>query len=251
MCTDAGYGTLENYTLLEKPHIGSYLKYRGWDRDAKGTRRPYEAESFTYDEKNDQWICPQGKPLRFERLRKQTNARTGYKYTYREYRAKESDCAACPVKEECTRGKLRSLRISPEIRKHRETAIKNLTSMMGVQMRSLRSVEAETPFGVSKNAYRFARYHLRGKAGAEIETGLFLSAIKSPPSARRVPTLRQDWSLPHVADHRTIEPRTRPRGSAATARLSATPLHKHSQLKLFLHSHRYPPLRVSLQYPDR
>jgi len=48
---------------------------------------------------------------------------------------------------------------------------------MGVRMRSQRGVEVETPFGVQKHAYRFRRYHLRGIAGAEIESGLFLSAF--------------------------------------------------------------------------
>ena len=177
VCTDAGYGTVENYKLLEARQIESYLKYPGWDRDAKGTRRPYEAESFTYDGKHDRWICPQDKPLHFQRTEQRRNPRTGYVYAYREYRAEQAVCASCPVKDECTRGKARSLRVSSEIRKHREKALQNLTSSMGKRMRSLRSVEAETPFGVSKNAHRFSRYHLRGRAGAEIESGLFLSAF--------------------------------------------------------------------------
>lgn len=48
---------------------------------------------------------------------------------------------------------------------------------MGKRMRSLRGIEVETPFGVSKNAYRFRRYHLRGQSGAEIKSGLFFSAF--------------------------------------------------------------------------
>ena len=48
---------------------------------------------------------------------------------------------------------------------------------MGKRMRSLRSVEVETPFGVSKHANKFRRYHIRGKAGAEIESGFFFTAF--------------------------------------------------------------------------
>lgn len=177
LCADAGYGTLENYQVLEDAHIDSYVKYPGWNRDVKGTRRPFEAESFSYDPEHDQWICPEGNRLHFQQIQQRRNPRTGYVYTYRHYQAAEQECAACPVKDNCTRGKARGLRVSPEIRRHRKTALSNLTSLMGKRMRSLRGVEVETPFGVSKHAYRFRRYHLRGIAGAEIESGLFLSAL--------------------------------------------------------------------------
>ena len=177
VCTDAGYGSIENYVHLEDEGIDCYVKYPGWDRDLKGTRRPFEAESFTYDENNDQWICPQGQPLSFARTEKHTNKRTGYVDTRRRYEADEAVCVACPVKDECTRGRARSLHISPDGRRHRQAALANLASPMGVRMRSLRGVEVETPFGVQKHAYRFRRYHLRGIAGADIESGLFLSAF--------------------------------------------------------------------------
>ena len=177
VCADAGYGSLENYMRLEEEQIDSYVKYPGWDRDLKGRRGRFEAESFTYDERGDQWICPEGKPLRFVTTRQRTNPRTGYVDTYRHYQADEQVCAACPVKDDCSRGKARGLRISPDIRRHRRKALENLSSPMGKRMRSLRGVEVETPFGVSKNAHRFRRYHLRGRSGAEIESGLFLSAL--------------------------------------------------------------------------
>ena len=48
---------------------------------------------------------------------------------------------------------------------------------MGIRMRSLRGVEVETPFGIQKHAHRFRQYHLRGLAGATIESGLFLTAF--------------------------------------------------------------------------
>ena len=51
-----------------------YVKYPGWDRDLKGACRPFEAESFMCDKTNDQWICPQGKPLSF--VRTETYTRT-------------------------------------------------------------------------------------------------------------------------------------------------------------------------------
>ena len=109
-----------NHVHLEDEGIDCYVKYPGWDRDVKGTRRRYEADAAA--------------------------------------------CVACPVKDECTRGRARSLLISPDIRRYRQTALAKLASPMGVRMRSLRRVEVETPFGVQKHAYRFRRHHLRGIA---------------------------------------------------------------------------------------
>ena len=93
------------------------------------------------------------------------------------YEAVQAACVACPVKDKCTRGRARSVHISPDIRRHRQATLANLASPVGVRMRSLRGVEVQTPFAVQKHAYRFQRYHLRGVAGARIESGLFLSAF--------------------------------------------------------------------------
>ena len=177
VCADAGYGSIENYEHLRDEEIDCYVKYRGWDRDLKGKRRPYEPESFTYDEQTDEWICGQGKRLSFVRSWQHTGKRTGHVDTRLRYQADSNDCAACPVREECTRGTARRLDISPAIRRYRRNALINLASPMGKRMRSRRGVEVETPFGVQKQAYRFRRYHLRGITGAEIESGLFLAAF--------------------------------------------------------------------------
>lgn len=176
VCADAGYGTTENYQHLEAQGIESYVKYPGWDKDLKGKRSPFEAESFRYEAHDDTWICPNQKVLSFVRIERRTNKRTGYCDESREYRAKKEDCGACPFKANCTKMEARSIRVNNELRTLRQQAVKNLSSPMGERMRSRRSVEVETIFGIQKHALGFTRLHLRGKMGAAIETGLFFTA---------------------------------------------------------------------------
>lgn len=176
VCADAGYGNEENYLHLEELGIESYVKYPGWDKDLKGNRSPFEAESFLYQKENNCWICPNEKELYFTRVVKRENKRTGYETTSQEYRARVEDCSICPLKEKCTKGEARSILINGELRRHRKNVVANLDSPMGRRMRSLRSIEVETIFGIQKQALGFRRFHLCGKIGVSIETGLFLTA---------------------------------------------------------------------------
>lgn len=176
VCADAGYGNNENYQYLEANRIKSYVKYPGWEKDLKGKRSLYAAESFHYHKETDCWMCPNNRVLKFSRILKRENKRTGYVDVSREYQASPEDCSGCPHKESCTKAQARSIRVNKELRRHRKQAVENLNSPMGKRMRSLRGVEVETIFGIQKEAFGFRRFHLRGIEGATIETGLFLTA---------------------------------------------------------------------------
>jgi transposase len=175
-CADAAYGNLENYRHLDEQGIEGYVKYPGWDRDLKGKRSRFEAESFGYNPGADCWICPSGKPLRFVQVETKTNKRTGFAEHIRQYRAESADCLACSFKAQCTQGESRSIAVNQDVRKARKRALHNLASAMGIRMRSLRSVEVETIFANLKHASGFTRFNMRGKQGVSIETGLFLIA---------------------------------------------------------------------------
>lgn len=177
ICADAGYGNTENYRYLESENIDSYVKYPGWDKDLKAKRSPFEAESFKLDPEHDCYACPNGNSLSFHRIEKRLNKRTGFIEESREYRALASDCAACPLKEKCTKAEARSIRINAELRRFRQQVVQNLASPMGQRMRSLRSVEVETVFGIQKRCLGFGRFNVRGSTGASIESGLFLTSL--------------------------------------------------------------------------
>ena len=60
LIADAGYGTEENYDLLQEKKIEAYVKYPSWYREMTGKLRPFEKAAFEYDEKSDEFICPAG-----------------------------------------------------------------------------------------------------------------------------------------------------------------------------------------------
>jgi len=177
ICADAGYGNVENYQFLEKEKIESYVKYPGWDKDLKGKRRPLEAESFQYISENDVYKCPAGKILSFKRIVERENKKTGYVEKTYEYKAEEADCANCKLKENCTKGSARSIRVNLELKRLRKQTVENLASPMGKRMRSLRSVEVETIFGIHKWSLGFNRFNMRGFQGVSIEYGLYLASL--------------------------------------------------------------------------
>ena len=84
--------------LLEQnvlPHVPN-MDSRG--RNEKGI---FPIELFKYDKHNDQFVCPQGKTLRYRGIQQYSKQHT--------YRAGLKDCRSCPVKDQCTRGSYRSL----------------------------------------------------------------------------------------------------------------------------------------------
>src|SRR5688500_13572619 len=63
---DAGYGSEENYQWLEKKRITAYVKHNQFDRMQNETIRnknPFTVDKLTYDERNNQFICPIGEPM--------------------------------------------------------------------------------------------------------------------------------------------------------------------------------------------
>ena len=95
---DSKYGTIDNYLacydLAIKSHFESFEKaHRGSGRQ-KGI---FAKEEFTYDPKDDVFICPEGQELRRKRFSKQ---RRQFEYT-----ASLSVCRTCGFLSQCTRSK--------------------------------------------------------------------------------------------------------------------------------------------------
>jgi transposase len=96
---DTAYGTAEflNWMVNEakiEPHVPV------WDRGDEIENR-FGRTDFVFDEESDLYICPNGKELRrFWRTYKRS--RTGItKNGEIKYRSRATDCAACPMKEQC------------------------------------------------------------------------------------------------------------------------------------------------------
>ena len=87
---DTKYGTEENIRGVEDMGIRAYVPLPDWEQNS-----PYfGASKFTYDAKQDHYVCPTGQVLRRTYL-SQDGQRTLY-------RAKATSCRTCPLRAKCT-----------------------------------------------------------------------------------------------------------------------------------------------------
>jgi len=81
--------------LIPDPQFRQRDPYYAEKKKEKVEKKRYKAEDFTYDEKNDRYICPCGKALEYKcdiTLRNNSG---------KKYGAKRIDCAKCPLIEKC------------------------------------------------------------------------------------------------------------------------------------------------------
>ena len=105
---DGKYGTAENITAIEQANIRAFV---GLHRSG-GRPNIFGREDFTYDPKEDIYLCPAGELLR--PLGKKDGEKEDREGKVTTYRAKASSCRACELRARCTSNKLgRTLRRGP------------------------------------------------------------------------------------------------------------------------------------------
>ena len=126
----------------------------------------YRRENFHYDDKNDQYTCPEGNVMPYVRTRK----RDGF-MVY----ANRKACMNCPVKSKCTKSKtLREIERNP-YQADVDEASDRAKKRPGLYQR--RQELSEHPFGVVKRKWGFDQYLCRGKEKVTGETALVLLAF--------------------------------------------------------------------------
>jgi hypothetical protein len=128
------------------PHV-PIMDHRG--RTEKGI---YPFDQFHYDADKDQFICPQGKGLRYWGIHKHSRQHV--------YRASPSDCRQCPVKEQCTRATYRSL--SYHIYESSIDVARKLTKTRGYRISQIMRKRVEELFGEAKECMGLRRTKFRG-----------------------------------------------------------------------------------------
>lgn len=173
---DAGYGSEENYQMLEDKGVEAYVKYSYFDREQMRKKKtdPFNVESLFYNAERDQYICPMGQAMERITDRKRTTV-TGYEQHYKRYRAQR--CEGCPLRGLCFKGKYnRTIEINSNLVRLKNKAKERLTSELGVKYRKQRCYDVEPVFGHIKHNKKFKRFNLRGNAKVEIEIGLIAIA---------------------------------------------------------------------------
>lgn len=104
---DTGYSSEDNLKYFDDEKIDAYIpdtefrkrdpRFDTSDRHKGKSKSKFSIESFTYDEENNQYTCPNGKILKYLGVYPFGQGK-GHKYT-----AKINDCRNCDLREKCLR----------------------------------------------------------------------------------------------------------------------------------------------------
>lgn len=171
---DAGYGSSENYSFLEKNDVDAYVKFTSFDKSQKSSKKTvptFSPDAFEYNETSGVLICPANKAMTHlhDTIEKTS---TGFERTISTYTA--HSCNTCPMREKCVKPghANREVAIDLDLRRHKKKATEMLLSEIGVRYRKKRPIDVASVFGNIKNNHEFKRFKLRTKNKAEIEIGL-------------------------------------------------------------------------------
>ena len=145
------YGTVENIMALEDEGIRAYFPLA----DTEHRKGPYyPLAAFAYDAERDEYRCPQGQPLRRDRV--------AWEKELIGYVADPAVCNACPVKAACTPGKTgRHVHRSLHEASLDRVRAYHATEAYKKAMRK-RSVWIEPLFGEAKQWHGLRQFRLRG-----------------------------------------------------------------------------------------
>jgi len=176
--SDGAYGTEENHNYLEEKGLNNYLKFNTYhkEKSQKWRDKKIRFDNFSYDEKKNEFICPNKNKLAFVGDKEETT-KTGYKRKISIYRCKEGSCKYCRLKKRCLSNKnktnTRTLQFSLLSERLKEQARQNLNSDKGKELRKRRANEVESVFGDEKLNKMKRRYNLRGIEKVRLEAGLY------------------------------------------------------------------------------
>lgn len=120
---------------------------------------------FTYNREKDEYICTQGKTLKFDGQRKDSRGR--YRRFY-----KITECKGCPIKNQCTTSKDGRLKIRYVNQDFRDAYRKKMQQEESKQKMILRRTVAEHPFATMKLWLGKNPLLLRGKEKVKTEINL-------------------------------------------------------------------------------
>lgn len=172
---DAGYGSEENYALLEDRNITAYIKYNTFAKESskKFRHNPSRLENLHYNAERDCFYCPMGQAMLPIGTRRAKTS-TGYQQQVTLYQA--GNCSGCPLRGACHKQKTdRIIQVNHRLRHYRNAARERLQSPRGLAYRSKRPVDVEPVFGMIKHNRGFRRLLLRGID--KVDTELRLLAL--------------------------------------------------------------------------
>jgi transposase len=173
---DAGYGSEENYLYAvgeeKQPRFDVLIPYGNYMKEKSRRHRKdsRHASNWTYEERDDRFICPNGRYVRFKKYQTKKNA-SGLEQSFKIYECE--DCSDCPFKASCTKAKenrqVHWNTIWEELKAKAKKALEN-DEKSAIYAR--RKVEVESVFGHIKGNRSFRRFSLRGLDKVHTEFGI-------------------------------------------------------------------------------
>lgn len=177
LCADAGYGSDENYEMLQQYDIKAFVKYNYFHKEQ---HRPFKKDAFRlenlfYNPQDDYFVCPMGQHMHCIGSREAINE-YGNKSTFKKYQA--VNCNGCPLRGMCTKAKgNRVMEVNHRLLKHKERARELLLSEEGIRHRKKRPIEPEAVFGQMKFDMAYKRFRHRRFGKVQMDFAIFAMAF--------------------------------------------------------------------------
>lgn len=164
-CSDAGYNSTEDLAAVDKD-ITLIVPSQQQAQKEKGryTPKPFDKEQFVYDRNADEYICPEGKRIKYNGF--------DHKKQSKKYRAGAHDCRDCQHFGVCTSAKA-GRTINRHLREDFRQRLEDIyDSPQGQQIYPLRKQKVEHPFGHFKRNLNAGQFMLRGKDKVDAEVSI-------------------------------------------------------------------------------
>lgn len=180
---DTAYGTAPMLAwMVEDKGIDPHVPV--WDKTQRNDNT-FSSNDFKWDEKADEYRCPGGKPLRQE-WRNFKNPRTHItKADTIIYRSTKSDCARCPMKNQCCPN-TPIRKIARSVHESARNVARRISNTAQYRRSRRERKKVEMLFAHLKRILKLDRLRLRGLTGARDE--FTLAAVAQ--NLRRLATLR-------------------------------------------------------------
>lgn len=167
---DAGYGSDENYGILEEKGIEAYIKYNTFDKEQKDGLKAFSNDSLHYNQAENYLVCPMGQRMKHIGEGQRVTS-SGFVQLISRYQA--LNCKGCPMRGVCHKAAgNRIVEINHGLRKHKQAAKERLNTEQGIKYRKRRPADVEPVFAQLKHNHGFRRFLLKGLSKTEVEIGL-------------------------------------------------------------------------------
>ncbi len=137
LTADAGYGSEENYEMLQQKGITSYVKYNTFDKELgsakskKKKKTDFSKDQLYYNSEEDYYTCPKGQQMdKVGETKRRT--KSGYQQQVSKYQAK--NCEGCHMRSSCFKGKgNRIVERNHQLEDYKKTARERLLSEIGTK----------------------------------------------------------------------------------------------------------------------